>query len=146
MTWAQARAELRRILEATDYPVYLVPPPTIDEDRPVIFLTPPARDVERRASSVRRTVYHQRIMVSGLLTSEDQPDLDELSTSVDDAVEAVNLALDGSLTLDGHAVNVTPPSWEELAVNEYPAGSGLTYAQMIATLDIEIERIGQFEP
>lgn len=158
VTWSQARAALYDDLvdallttlptntarSAAEDRVYRAPPPATDANGPVVMMVPPARDVERRASGIRRTVYHQRIVVMSQVTPEGEAQIDDVASGVDDVVEAINLELDGELTLDGAAVAVSPPSWDEMTVNEYPAGSGLTYAQMVCTLDVEVERVGAF--
>jgi len=144
MTWAQARSALRALLVGLGHPVFTIPPATVDERGEVIMLVPPARDVERRASGVTRTVYHQRIAVMAHIAAGSKEELDAVGTGVDNVVEEINVALGGALSLDGDAVVLAPPTWDEMTVDEYPEGSGTPYARMVGTVDIEVERIGTF--
>ena len=146
MTWPAARQQLLTVLRTLDVEVRRVPPQTLDAPGPIIYLIPPARTVERRASAVRRTTYMQRIMIMAQVPSEGDADIDAVSIVVDDLVEGVNDALDTSIQLGGHAVAAAEPVWAEMVVEDFPKGSGQYYAMMDGTVQIEVEKISAFAP
>lgn len=146
MAWSEARANLRTVLGTLGFTVYRLQPQSVEEEGVIIVLTPPARDSERRASSVRRTTYYQKIRVMAHIPSEGDPDGDLVAERVDDAVESINALLVEHLQLGGTAVHVTAPAWDEMSTIEWPSDSGLLYASMECELDIETEDIGEFRP
>ena len=144
MAWSDARDNLLTALRTLGKQVHVTPPQVIDDEDVHILLTPPARDVLRRAGGVRRTTYDQRIAVMRHIPNESDADVDSIALSVDDCAEDVDNLLDVHLQLSGAAVSVNPPVWDELTVSEYPSGSGLLVALILCTLTIEVERIGEF--
>ena len=145
MTWNDARDRLMTDLEALNSPVHLTPPQTIDDKEIHVYIVPPGRGVTRRANHVRRTTYDQAIVVMKHVPSEGRRDVDAVAEAVDEYVEEVSDALDLDLQLGGFATSVSPPSWDEMTVVEWPAGTGQLYAQMSGRVEIEVEKITTFQ-
>ena len=146
MAWSEARTNLRTVLGTLGFPLYRLQPQSVDQEGVIIVLTPPGRDSERRASSVRRTTYFQKVRVMAHIPSEGDADGDLVAEHVDDAVESVNALLGQHLQLGGTAVGVTAPTWDEMTTVEWPGGSGLLYASMECEIEIEVEDIEEFHP
>ena len=146
MTWTDAQNQLMDDLAALGPPVHLTPPQTIDDEVIHVYIVPPAREVDRRASHVRRTKYDQAIVVMKHVPNEGDQDIDAIAQAVDEHVENINDALDRDLQLGGYATSVTPPGWDQLGVVEWPAGTGVLYVQMAGRIEIEVEAITTFGP
>ena len=146
MTWTDARNRLMADLESLNEPVHLTPPQNIDDESIHVYIVPPGRTVSRRATHVRRTTYDQGIVVMKHVPSEGDKDVDEIALAIDEHVEGINTVLDGNLKLGGLAVSVSPPNWDDMTVTEWPAGSGVLYAQMAGRIEIEIETVTTFGP
>ena len=142
MTWPEARTALRTVMEGVagdDIPVYYTPPPHLPRRGMSIVMPIPGRDVDRRPSDIRRTLYEQTIDVYHWAPSNMSPaQAVTVADLMDDMVEAIDDALDASLQLSGAAVSVSAPVWDEATGVEY---ADVKYVLMECTLDIEIEKV-----
>ena len=66
-------------------------------------------------------------------------DADDAALAVDSVVEDIIALFDQHLQLGGAAVNITPSDWEEMAVIDWPTGSGIFFASQTGSIDIEVE-------
>ena len=98
-------------------------------------------EVSRRPSDVRRSLYEQVIQVYRWLPSDLRPEQTVmLSGELNDIVAAINDALDGNLQLDGEAVSVDPPVWDDAEGVSYGDATS-TYVMMSCSIGVEVEKL-----
>ena len=136
MTWPEARAKLREIAEGLGYAVYGIPPASLDTPKITAMLVPPARSSENPMGGQVDTQYSQRVLLMKQI-----PDGSETGTAdaLDDAAEALSLAVAEHSKLEGTVTSRELISWDEMFVDTYPpGGSGPRYAQIIGTIIMTI--------
>ena len=138
MSWPAARAALLDALEDVDEvtAVFAAPPASGEALRNGVtaMLVPPARASSRTPGGRTEKVYTTDIIVMALLASDGV----RASTLVDDAVEAIDAAMESHITLGGTATTTGAIAWSAATVDEYPPGSGLWYVNLRGTMPITI--------
>ena len=137
-SWPTARDALVALIEGMGADVFRVPPASGDAlGRSVsVIMIPPQRRTTRRRSSNKQKVYTQRMDVLHPWAAGSE---DTAGIAVDDAVEAIDNALDTSVKLGGAVVTVGDPEWGDAQVADYPPGSGRWYVQQSGTVAITLE-------
>ena len=140
MTWVGARGALTTLITNLGYRVVHLSPSSAEAVSAVtVVIAPPPRQSERMAG-VRITTYAQRLdVIAPVGESADAAALD-----VDAAAEAIDAALDRSITFGGEATSVSPVEWEGVEPLEVPEDSGTWFAAMRGVIQIEVETIAAF--
>ena len=115
------------------------PPPELPVGGPFAVFTPPGRRFERRSASVRWGTYSQSLALFTWITMTAPPEeVSMIGNELDDVVETITTALDGSIQFGGEAANVQSPQWSDATLVEYPERSGRLYLMMQAEIEIVI--------
>ena len=142
MTWPQARAALVRALAAVAA-VDAAHPYLPWSNEPLkrgthVLIAPPARSSERTPGGRTAKTYTVRLTVMRLLGPPDGHEAAFLA--VDDAVEAIDAALEGHITLGGAATSTGAATWQAATVADWPPESRIWFVVMSGTLPVDITR------
>ena len=147
MAWEDALAVLRTVVSDAvgdvdaDAPIYYAPPARIPHKGVSVVWQVAGPEVSRRPSDVRRSLYEQVVQVYRWLPSDLRPEQTVmLSGELNDIVAAINDALDGNLQLDGQAVSVDPPVWDDAEGVSYGDATS-TYVMMSCSIGVEVEKL-----
>ena len=137
MGWPEARAALADALAAVDgVDRVQLTPPVAGQLRfrgVLVALTPPGRTTARSPGRRQKVVAARAVVLTPLPTAGG---VEAAALRVDAAVEAIDDAMSGEVSLGGAAASADPWAWSEMELTESTPGAGDWYLAMRGSMRI----------